>query len=59
MATIKIKQIKSKIGYPKDQKETLKALGLHKIGQVVEIEDNPSMMGMVRKVRHMITVVED
>ena len=36
MATIKIKQIKSKIGYPIDQKRTLKALGLHKISQVVE-----------------------
>ncbi len=36
MATIKIKQIKSKIGYPVDQKRTLEALGLHKIYQVVE-----------------------
>ena len=35
MATIKIKQIKSKIGYPIDQKRTLEALGLHKISQVV------------------------
>ncbi len=58
MATIKIKQIKSKIGYPKDQKATLKALGLHKIGQTVEVEDTPSLMGMVRKVRHLVTVVE-
>ena len=37
MATIKIKQIKSKIGAPADQKRTLQALGLHKISQVVEI----------------------
>ena len=58
MATIKIKQIKSKIGYPKDQKDTLKALGLRKIGQTVEVEDTPSLMGMVHKVRHLITVVE-
>ncbi len=42
MATIKIKQIKSKIGAPKDQKSTLQALGLHKISQVVEVEDTPS-----------------
>ena len=39
MATIKIKQIKSKIGYPVDQKRTLEALGLHKISQVVEKEE--------------------
>ena len=58
MATIKIKQIKSKIGYPVDQKRTLQALGLRKISQVVEVEDPPSIRGMIRKVRHMVTVVE-
>ena len=42
MATIKIKQIKSRIGAPVDQKRTLIALGLHKISQVVEVEDTPS-----------------
>ena len=49
MATIKVKQIKSKIGYPKDQKATLQALGLRKISQVVEVEDTPSARGMIRK----------
>ena len=58
MATIKIKQIKSMIGYPVDQKRTLKSCGLHRISQVVEVEDNPSVRGMIRKVRHLITVVE-
>lgn len=58
MATIKIKQIKSRIGAPADQKRTLLSLGLHKISQVVEVEDNPSIRGMIRKVRHLITVVE-
>ena len=53
MATIKIKQIKSKIGYPVDQKRTLLALGLHKISQVVEVEDNPSILGMIRKVHQI------
>ena len=47
MATIKIKQIKSKIGYPVDQKRTLEALGLHKISQVVEKEDTPVIRGMI------------
>jgi len=58
MATIKIKQVRSKIGYPVDQKRTLQALGLHKISQVVEVEDNPSIRGMIRKVNHLVTVVE-
>ena len=58
MATIKIKQIKSKIGAPKDQKSTLQALGLHKISQVVEIEDTPSNLGMVRKVHHLVEIVK-
>lgn len=58
MATIKIKQIKSRIGAPKDQKQTLLALGLHKISQIVEVEDNPSMRGMIRKVHHLVTIVD-
>lgn len=58
MATIKVQQIKSKIGYPKDQKATLQALGLRKISQIVEVEDSPSTRGMLRKVHHLVTVVE-
>ena len=58
MATIKVQQIKSKIGYPKDQKATLQALGLRKISQIVEVEDTPSTRGMLRKVHHSVTVVE-
>ena len=58
MATIKVKQIKSKIGFPVDQKRTLQALGLHKIDQVVEKEDSPSVRGMIRKVRHLVTVID-
>ena len=58
MATIKIKQIKSKIGYPVDQKRTREALVLHKISQVVEKEDTPAIRGMIRKVHHLVTIVE-
>ena len=58
MATLKIKQIKSKIGAPIDQKRALEALGLHRISQVVEREDTPSLRGMIRKVHHLVTVVE-
>ncbi len=58
MATIKIKQVRSKIGSPKDQKATLLALGLHRISQVVEVEDTPSSRGMLRKVHHLIEIVD-
>lgn len=58
MATIKIQQIKSRIGAPKDQKATLLSLGLHKISQIVEVEDTPSLRGMVRKVHHLVKVID-
>ena len=58
MATIKIKQIKSRIGAPKDQKDTLRALGLYKISQVVEVKDTPSSRGMIRKVHHLVSVID-
>ncbi len=58
MATIKVKQTKSRIGAPKDQKRTLDAMGLTKMNRVVELEDSPVTQGMIRKVRHLVTVVE-
>ncbi len=58
MATIKIKQTKSRIGAPIDQKRTLDALGLRKMNHVVEREDTPTLRGMIRKVHHLVTVVE-
>lgn len=58
MATIKIKQVKSRIGAPVDQKRTLISLGLHKISRVVEVEDNPSNRGMIRKVNHLVEIVK-
>ena len=51
MSTIKIKQIKSRIGAPADQKRTLDALGLHKLNRVVEHEETPSILGMIEKVK--------
>jgi len=58
MSKVKIKQIRSKINRPVDQKRTLEALGLKKIGQVVEHEMTPSIGGMINKVKHLITIVE-
>ena len=58
MSKVKIKQIRSKINRPVDQKRTLEALGLKRIGQVVEHEITPSVEGMINKVKHLITIVE-
>ncbi len=57
-ATIKIKQIKSAIRRPKDQLATLIGLGLNKINRVKELEDTPSVRGMVKKVAHLIEIIK-
>jgi len=56
MATIKVKQVRSKIKAPIDQKRTLEALGLRKMNAVVEHEATPSILGMVNKVKHLVEV---
>ena len=56
MAQIKITQIKSRINCPKVQKLTLDALGLHKMQHSVIKEENPSIMGMVKKGHHLVKV---
>ncbi|NER16186.1 50S ribosomal protein L30 [Spongiivirga citrea] len=58
MAKIKVKQVKSGIGRPQNQKRTLEALGLRKIGQVVEHDNTPNILGMVRTVNHLVSVEE-
>ena len=56
MGKIKVTQTRSKIKRPEDQKRTLLALGLKKMGQSVEHDATPSIMGMVDKVKHLISV---
>ena len=56
MAQIKITQIKSRINCPKTQKLTLDALGLRKMQHSVIKEENPSIMGLVKKVHHLVKV---
>ncbi len=56
MAKIKVKKEKSAIKRTLRQKRTLEALGLSKIGQVVEHEDTPNILGMVNKVKHLVSV---
>lgn len=58
MATIKIKQVRSRIKSPIDQKRTLDALGLTKLNRVVEHNDNPAIRGMINKVKHLVAIVD-
>ncbi|MEM6649677.1 MAG: 50S ribosomal protein L30 [Pseudomonadota bacterium] len=55
--TLTVKQTGSPIRRPKDQLATLKGLGLGKIGRTRELEDTPSVRGMIRKISHMVEVV--
>ena len=56
--TLRVTQVKSPIGYKKDQLATLKSLGLGKIGRTVEQVDNESVRGMIFKVKHLVEVEE-
>ncbi len=58
MAKIVVKQVKSTIGRPEAQVKIVKALGLGRIGKTKEIEDTPSVRGMVAKVAHLVEVVK-
>ena len=58
MATLKITQTKSRIGCKQNQRDTLRTLGLKRIGDVVVKEDRPEIRGMLQTVRHMIVVEE-
>lgn len=58
MATIKIKQVRSAINRTARQKATIQALGFRKLNQIVETEATPQILGMVKKVQHLVKVVE-
>jgi large subunit ribosomal protein L30 len=58
MAQLKVEQKKSSIGCKHNQRETLRSLGLKRIGDVVVKEDRPEIRGMVHTVRHLVSVVE-
>ena len=58
MTKVRVKWVKSAIGYSKDQKATIRALGFRKLQQTVEHEDHPSIRGMIRKVVHLVQVEE-
>lgn len=56
MAKLRVKWIKSDIGYAKDQRRTLRALGFHRLQETVEHEDSAPVRGMIAKVSHLVTV---
>ncbi|MEL6389495.1 MAG: 50S ribosomal protein L30 [Bacteroidota bacterium] len=56
MGKMKVTLVRSTIGKPKDQKGTVFALGLRKMHQTVELEETPQIMGMVKKVSHLLSI---
>jgi large subunit ribosomal protein L30 len=58
MTELRVTQIKSRIGGTQSQRDTLRSLGLHRIGDVVQKADRPEIRGMVQAVRHLVTVEE-
>ena len=56
MAKLKVTQIKSKVSEKQNQRDTVRSLGLKRIGDVVVKEDRPEVRGMVHTVRHLVTV---
>jgi large subunit ribosomal protein L30 len=55
---IRVKQVKSAIGYNRRQRATLRGLGLRRLNQTVEVEDTAATRGMIDKVTHLVTVLE-
>ncbi|MFN2131250.1 MAG: 50S ribosomal protein L30 [Anaerolineae bacterium] len=55
---LRVEYVKSMLGYPESQKGTIRALGFRRLGEVVEVQDNDVMRGMLRKVEHLVEVEE-
>ncbi len=58
MTTLRVTQVRSVIDRPRDQKATVRRLGLHRINDSVDKEDRPEIRGMIAKVRHLVKVEE-
>ena len=56
---LRVRQVRSGIGFDKSQKATLKALGLGKLGRIRELPDNREIRGMIAKIPHLITVLDE
>ena len=59
VATIKIRQVRSGICTPPSHRETLRGLGLRRIRHTVERQDTPAVRGMIKKIQHLVEVVEE
>jgi len=59
MSVIRVTQHKSRNGADKRQRDTLRSLGLRRIGHTVEVSDSPQIRGMLHKVRHLVEVAEE
>ncbi len=57
--TIRYRQVRSASGHPSDQERTIRALGIHRMHEIVEQRDTPQIRGMIFKVRHLVEVVGD
>ena len=57
-STLRLRQFKSASGHTRDQKDTIRALGIRRLHQVVELNDTPQIRGMMFKVRHLVEVVD-
>ncbi len=55
---IRVRQVRSAIGYDRKQRATLRGLGLRRLNHAVELEDTPAVRGMIRKVTHLVAVEE-
>jgi large subunit ribosomal protein L30 len=58
-ATIRIRQVRSPVGRPRNQREVLRGLGLRRIRHEVERQDTPAVRGMVAKIPHLVEIVEE
>ena len=58
MSKLRVTQRRSLIGHPRDQKATIRRLGLHRINDSVVKDDRPEIRGMIEKVRHLVTIEE-
>ncbi len=56
MAKLRITWVKSGIGYSRDQRQSLRALGFHRLHETIEREESPSIRGMIAKVKHLVKV---
>jgi large subunit ribosomal protein L30 len=57
--TLTVRLVKSPIGYPQDQRATVRSLGLRRLNAQVQVTDSDSVRGMLKKVRHLVVVQED